>query len=178
LILRAYFLVAVLLFASAACGREKSVEQRPQWLPPEVSALAARHGADVDWESRLSKRTTLYTVDLAEQLEGRNIVVVGDIHDVFRRDNRPWIRIGVLSWIDFELACSTELVAPILRDRDQVAEFAVVARIGRVQKLRLKVEGTPAGEDVDLSLALSDRFLAVGDCIEVVQLTPKPVRKR
>ncbi|KKL06767.1 hypothetical protein LCGC14_2592770, partial [marine sediment metagenome] len=68
----------------------------------------------------------------------------------------------------FILKCSEELISKILK-YERAIEYKVVAQISSVRKTIFSIEASPINnEEAELSLDISDTFIARGQCIDLL----------
>ncbi len=168
-----------------ACKSEEAKTEKaaaPAAPHAAVVQLASKYGAVHDWAKPLEENPfqRSYSIELEDilitKLEGKPIVVVSNVQDVFRHDGELWIQLSSLSlWprIDFRLRCQKEKLEPVFKNRYFLGKFAVVAKISKFQKVVIALRATAfeAGEaEITLEPPFVNTYLASGECIHVEYL--------
>lgn len=140
--------------------------------------LTEKYQATTGWEEDLN-----YTMQAQERLiTGRPILFRGYIDDVFRKDNKSFVRfsspsLSPVNYI-FELECSQQVVNKILAQKldskdflNFFDEYAVVSVIQEVTKPVFALNGSVlSGGDVEINIGSSNLFTAKGTCIDVAYI--------
>lgn len=140
--------------------------------------LADKYQATTGWEENLS-----YTLQAQEKLiTGRPTLFRGYVDDVFRRDDKNFLRFSsyFLSSVDYvlELECDQQVVDKIFAQKPDSEnflkffnEYVVVANIQKITKPVFALEGSALSEDeVEINIESSNLFTAKGTCIDIVYI--------
>ena len=164
------------------CDRAEKAKQRriEEAWQSAVGELAKRHGAVVDWESRLPPEDsveTTFSIEASRALMPSNsqpVLLIMDLRDVAEKngsytarfDDDMVYKTNRTFRLIIELTCTREQAELLLQKngRHFLQDYAVVARIAEVSRPRFELTGTADSYEVELSI--SDVFLAKGSCID------------
>lgn len=148
-----------------------------------VEALAHKHNASVDWESRLPKRgLTSFTIDVSRALirsNGQPVLLIVDLLDVCETDGGYVARFGEMYGenqefrLAIELECTREQAEDFMRPREHFYRpYALIARVTRVSRTKFEVKGEPSAHENDLPNITLEPFPRVfsvaGVCVDFV----------
>jgi hypothetical protein len=185
-------LCCALLVLVAGCGsqapaekKEPSGEVLDAKSAEAVSKLAAKHNACADWWGSLRNETPLpgaYTIELQEawvRSDGRPVVIVGRVEDIFRKEKAIFLKIpyrpvevGPFKFPDlgpfapsvqFVLECSEDCANAILTEA-RTGKHGVHAFVCSISQIERHATGAEA----------SDSAVAIGRCLEAVPLGVEP----
>lgn len=142
-----------------------------------IRELADKYNALIDWDKNIN-----YTIQLQELLINSNkpILFTGYVDDIFKKDDKYFISF-ITDWfvapeIRFILACDYDKISIISNklksDTDAqlfnfFEDYAVVANIDDIKKVKLQIAGYPEGEEeITLEYSPADTFIATGECVD------------
>jgi len=180
----------VAVFASVlilvGCGRSETAKpndaRREADRAAAITALAQKHGADVEWRKPFDDpaRFLTYTYELQKSLvrtDERAVILIGDLDDIIALENGQYEIRGHESLtsgpeVYFSLKCAAaQLTSVLTRAPDVFDEYAFVARIERVSRPMLQASAeSHASDDVRVVIEPSRMAVAIGKCLEVVHL--------
>jgi hypothetical protein len=160
--------------------REDEEKQAELKKEQTIQELVNKYNALDNWDKNID-----YTIQLQDLLisPDRPILFTGNVEDVFKKDNKYFISFTT-DWytmpeINFVLECNYDKILIILNmlenDKDSqfyyffsdYGNYAVIARIDDIKKVKLQITGYPEGEgEARLEYAPTDTFIATGECID------------
>jgi hypothetical protein len=176
--------ISAAALSTAACGE---VQRRPDERAATVreqrttllTALASRHGADVDWQKPFDQPGFRgYTAALQKALLGdgsKPVIITGYLNDIVRLDDGRYQIHGsddLVRRFDLYLSLigTAMIVEPHLAGSAVGNRYAFVARVSRIWKPRLEALAETE-DDSPLLLVQAGRVVLLdGECLEILQL--------
>lgn len=162
--------------------KEKMETERRNRTEKSIKETAERNNAIVNWHNRFDANAlSTYTIEVQDALiktDNRPIIFFASVEDIVRERGKYCARfcnplISSSPVIYFVLDCTPEQIGQMVAHRSELYEnYAVVARICGVKKVRFEVKGYAQTyedyEEIRLQLEQSDVFVATGKCLELL----------
>ncbi len=140
---------------------EKAAETKQQQTAASIAALALKYNAVTNWEALLPDRGAgeqPFSIDVSRALiqsNGQPVLIIMDLIDVAENNGSysAWFGKDDITnetfQLSVELKCTQERANQLLKktDNDFSQTYAVVARLDKVQRPRIRVLGSGEGED-------------------------------
>jgi len=150
-----------------------------------INNLALKHDAIVDWDKKLLGENSevsqwykdVFTIEIQKALmhtQGKPVVLIGRIIDIFLSGKKTIVRIESNSWppsIYYELVCNDELISRILKIQNSrypssKGELAIIANITEVKNIRYGAKVSHESVYIESDTVLS----AHGDGVDLIEL--------
>jgi hypothetical protein len=159
-------------------------EIRQQQKDASITALALKYNAATNWEASLPDRGVgqSFSIDVLRALiqsNGQPVLIIMDLEDVEENSGSytAWFGKDDITnktfQLSVELKCTQERASQLLKKSDNnfPKTYAVVARLDKVQRPRIRVRGSGEGEDSRVEIDSSSyMFIAHGELLDAVQL--------
>jgi hypothetical protein len=132
---------------------------------------------------KIQEEYLTYTLQAQERLLADKMVLfTGFIDDVFRREEKTFIRFSSFGYLDandyeLELECDNKIVDKILSQENTHSfnEYVVITKLHEISKVAFELQGSAFSEDdVDLNIETSDMFTAKGTCVDAIFIQDGP----
>lgn len=138
--------------------------------------LVDKYSALTEWE-----KDAQYTYQLKRVLVDSNkpILFSGYINDIIEKDGKYFIVFATDLFtkpqVIFNLECEENKVLAVAASKNENDDllsafgfggYEVIAKISKVEKIKLKIGGSSNGEEVELDYSPTDTFIADGKCID------------
>jgi hypothetical protein len=183
----------VVVTLSVSCGRQEqeatpTEKERNTAKAAAIAALAARNGADAEWQApfKVSDRFGVYTYEIQRaliRLNAQPVILVGSVDDVISLGDGQYEVRGRQTLpsgptIYFSLKCNEGRLQAVLARPpgllDFFDDFGIAATIARVSKPLFKASAEQdSSDDVpapQITIESGDVVVATGTCSEVIRL--------
>ena len=175
--------------------------EKERQITKKIQELCSKYNAVTDWKQHFHKKAFgqhTYTVEVEDALirtDGRPILFRGVADDIVKESDKYVVywSAGFASRLrgdaihdfvfgrDFRfiLDCTPSQVEKIMDNSvNTLDDYAVVAQISEVEKVRFKLNANSVGEDVRVDLKTSDTFMAKGKCLDLLFVVGEPKDKQ
>ena len=189
-------IVIALILSGCDSDTPKKTAQKKYETPEEVKRLCSQYNAVTDWKQHFHKKAFgqhTYTVEVEDALirtDGRPILFYGVADDIVKESDKYVVywSAGFASLlrgsdtildlafdrdVRFVLDCTPSQVEKIMDNSvSTFDDYAVIARISEVEKIRFKLSSGENGEKVRVET--SDVFMAKGKCLDLLFVVGEP----
>jgi hypothetical protein len=187
LVVIAYWLTSVVFRYCHSVSQENKLKTEKEKLATEtriqteksIAEMAKRNNAIVNWQNAFdTNELSTYTIEVQDALiktDNRPVIFFAPVEDIVKETTKYSVHFynpfsSFSPVIYFVLDCTPEQIGKIISHRSDLYEnYAVIAQISEVKKVRFEVKGyAEIYEEVQLELEQSDVFVATGKCLELL----------
>ena len=174
--------VLLLPFVFSTCDAlsdkgEKANQQKKEEVRQQVSQLAAKHNADIQWIT-FAEEKVFFTIELQRALfnpPGRSRLMIASIVDVIQQDDEFFFTaVGWMYGIYYQLQCTEEQLQYVLNisknNTSHFEEYAIVMNPRSVHKPVAQLVGELDIDYAYITHEVSDLTVVKGTCLDVLSI--------
>jgi len=148
---------------------------------PAIAQLIPKHNAIPYWGKDVEHLRQVLAINVQESLvrnDKRPVLLIAKIDDVAKEGDKYILTVESITYladIYFALESNLEQVTKITnQDSSSHDEYAIIADVTSVRKLRFSISASPKSEDeAEIELDTSDAFTANGRCLDLLNIGHK-----